>query len=422
MPDKEQSKKPEKKRRRRKTSGATKGLISNMAENGVNKGTKGFSGTINVSNPPVSTPFPSFGFPSATGPSIGTYYTGSSMQSQPQPQTQIVDSSKIDFIIAKLAKLDSIEAQQTSIISRLANIETAVSDNAKKIESMNSKMIQIEKSQEFVSGNYDTVKKSIDVNKKSIETHIRDISKLQLEVNSLQKENNELKESKAQLEDDVIDLKCRSMRDNFVFMGIPEVSLTPHGNIATGYGTNVMGSGITHNNDKAHGQMDTTPGSQMGSIGNGGQAGETLSYKDALTTEACTNKIYRFCFEQLHIMDPVDKIRIDRAHRMGAFTPGKTRNIVVKFKDTESKMVVKNALKNGNLKETPFAVFEQFPPVVQARRKALISEMIKARQANKKANLVRDKLYINNKLLVPTENGSGQQGAGNSGESSGSSA
>ena len=72
MPDKDQTKIPEKKRRRRKTSGATatKGLLSYMADNvnGANKGTmgvsgQGTSGTANVSNPPVSTPFPNFGFP-----------------------------------------------------------------------------------------------------------------------------------------------------------------------------------------------------------------------------------------------------------------------------------------------------------------------------------------------------------------------
>ena len=107
---------------------------------------------------------------------------------------------------------------------------------------------------------------------------------------------------------------------------------------------------------------------------------------------------------------------------MGPFTPGKTRNIVVKFKDTQSKMVVKNALRDVNLKDTPFGVFEQFPPIVQTRRKALIPEMIKARQAGKGAALVRDKLYINGKLFVPAASDSGQQGASNSSRSSGNSA
>ena len=63
-----------------------------------------------MSYPPVSTPFPNFGFPGSAWPSMGTYFTGSSFQPQPQPQPQADFSAKIDFIIAKLCKLDSIEA------------------------------------------------------------------------------------------------------------------------------------------------------------------------------------------------------------------------------------------------------------------------------------------------------------------------
>lgn len=64
-------------------------------------------------------------------------------------------------------------------------------------------------------------------------------------------------------------------------------------------------------------------------------------------------------------------------------------------------MVVKNALQNINLKNTPFSVFDQFPQIVQERRKELIPVMLEARRNNKKAVLVRDKLYINNKLYKP---------------------
>ena len=76
--------------------------------NGANKGTmgdsgQGTSGTANVSNPPVSTPFPNFGFPGPAGPSMGSYFTGSSFQQQPQPEPQADYSSKIDYIIANLA-------------------------------------------------------------------------------------------------------------------------------------------------------------------------------------------------------------------------------------------------------------------------------------------------------------------------------
>lgn len=77
------------------------------------------------------------------------------------------------------------------------------------------------------------------------------------------------------------------------------------------------------------------------------------------------------------------------------------RSIVVKFKDTASKMVVKSALHDINLKDTPYKVFDQFPQIIQERRKELIPVMVQARKNQKKAVLVRDKLYINNKLYKP---------------------
>ena len=119
------------------------------------------------------------------------------------------------------------------------------------------------------------------------------------------------------------------------------------------------------------------------------------------TGEDCVGKIHEFCESVLKIKETAGCVRIDRAHRVGNNIPGKQRSIVVKFQDTASKMVVKNALQNINLKNTPFSVFDQFPQIVQERRKELIPVMLEARRNNKKAVLVRDKLYINHKLYKP---------------------
>ena len=78
-------------------------------------------------------------------------------------------------------------------------------------------------------------------------------------------------------------------------------------------------------------------------------------------------------------------------------SPGKTRAFVAKFKDTASKLVIKDVLKKDNLKDTPYVVFDQYPKAIQERKKALIPDMIQARRENKTAFLVRDKLYVNNK-------------------------
>ena len=92
-------------------------------------------------------------------------------------------------------------------------------------------------------------------------------------------------------------------------------------------------------------------------------------------------------------------LSIDLAHGVGAYNPNRPRAIFVKFQDTESKILVKGALKANNLKDSPFAVFELYPEMVQERRRALIPVMVEARKARKTAYLERDKLYINHRLF-----------------------
>jgi hypothetical protein len=64
------------------------------------------------------------------------------------------------------------------------------------------------------------------------------------------------------------------------------------------------------------------------------------------------------------------------------------------------KLEVKNALKS-----VKFNVGEQYPQEIQQRRRYLIPKMIEARNQNKKAVLVGDKLFIDNKLHVSPQNG-----------------
>jgi hypothetical protein len=65
-------------------------------------------------------------------------------------------------------------------------------------------------------------------------------------------------------------------------------------------------------------------------------------------------------------------------------------------------MIIKDKLKGVNPYPTPYNVSDQYPPEVQQRRRELIPKMLAARRDGKKATLVRDKLYINNKLYKPT--------------------
>ena len=131
------------------------------------------------------------------------------------------------------------------------------------------------------------------------------------------------------------------------------------------------------------------------------QASQPKSYAQAASGEDCNAKVWEFCETVLKISNARERVHIDRAHRSGAYKPDKPTVIIVKFKDTDSKMLVKNAARQTDLKQTPFGVFDQYPPEVQEKRKDLIPIMLKARDEHKKAVLVRDKLYINNKLYDP---------------------
>ena len=262
-----------------------------------------------------------------------------------------------------------------TILSRLSSIEAAVAENKRMIENTSRKLTDIESSQKFLSEEYDKLSKSADVNK-------RDLSKVQVEVKALSRENKELKSSNQTLAEDIIDLKCRSMRDNMIFLGIPETS-------------SPVERGAVGGTDSGTENMDVNQPSVS-------QDSPRRTYAQVTANEDCAHKIYDFCDNVLKIPRSRESIQIDRAHRIGAPSVGKTRSIVVKFKDTDSKLRVKNSLKHVDLKQSPYAVFDQLPKEVQDRRKSLIPTMLDARRRGKTAVLVRDKLYINNRLYKPS--------------------
>ena len=153
-----------------------------------------------------------------------------------------------------------------------------------------------------------------------------------------QKQNENLKE-------EIVDLQGRSMRDNLLFFGFEECRTSE---------------------DRAN--------------------------------EQCINKILQFCEAQLGIQNAKEKVKIDRAHRIGRFTNDSRRPIVVKCNFHQDKLLVKKQAYE-KLKETSFRVSDQYPRTVQERRKALIPHLIKAKQDGKRAVFNYDKFFINGQLF-----------------------
>ena len=248
-------------------------------------------------------------------------------------------------------------------MARLNSIEMKISENKMLIDSAGKKINDVEASQKFLADQYD------EVSKQSVDLHA-DLNKLKQTMSDMKMKNDHLQEDNSALQEDVLDLKCRSMRDNLVFIGFSELP-------------------------SAAAPRTSSP-STASSVPMETQNPGTYA-QAAAAAEDCKRKVLEFCQDVPKIDNARERIHIDRAHRMGPTAPGKSRPIVAKFKDTASKMCVKNALRSVNLRNTPFNVFDQLPQEIQERRKALVPVMLKARSEGKRAYLVRDKLFINNR-------------------------
>ena len=237
-------------------------------------------------------------------------------QSQPHPHTDTDLSSQfsaqLNFIMDKVSKLDGIECQQAAILSRLNHIEAVVSQNKRMIQSNTKQIADIEKSQSFLSSQYDKVCKTTDTNKENVSKNQTELSKLQGELKKVTKENKDLKKKNDTMADDIIDLKCRSMRDNLVFIGIPEtVSAQPTlGLMGAAGGSAVFDSGTA---------MDSSQGQGQGQGPSQNSSWQPRSYSQVATREDCNETVWEFCKSVINIHNPSGRVFIDRAHRSGTF-------------------------------------------------------------------------------------------------------
>ncbi|KAL4221205.1 hypothetical protein ACF0H5_019469 [Mactra antiquata] len=292
---------------------------------------------------------------------------------QANQNTSMVNNDTMQGI---LQRLDSMDLK----LNQLNKIQSTVDKITERLNSMDSKINEIERSNTFLSEQYEELTACTDQNSK-------EISQLKTDLKSVKDENIKLKKANDECNDNIIDLKCRSMRDNLLFFGIPE-----------GEAFNPPPVTITHNHVTHESQ--STPSidpSQPLVMESQSTESTTLYGAHGGSIENCADKCIVFCENILGISDAKSKISIERAHRIGRIVPGKVRPIVTKL-DSQSKLMIKNALKIINLKNTVYNVADPYPSEVKERRKELIPVMLDARRQGKKAVLVRDKLFINNQL------------------------
>ena len=152
-------------------------------------------------------------------------------------------------------------------------------------------------------------------------------------------EIEKLTEKNEELSEQILDLRCRSMKYNLIFTGICEEK---------------------HEN---------------------------------------TEKVLRnFLAEQLEIEF---NIEFTSVHRFGKQNRKNSRPIVAKFVYEQDLHCVLKCVKK--LKEKPYQINRQFPEEIEQARKSLYPIMKECRKNGDKVKLVRDILYINGKPYIPED-------------------
>lgn len=234
------------------------------------------------------------------------------------------------------ARMLNIEQQVTEINrmkQNMANLQISVDATDKEVRSIALKVQEYDTSIDTYSSMCDDVQSNLRYSKEEID-HLYN------KVEKLESEQKELKETVQKSENTIIDLQCRSMRDNLIFTGITEP-------------------------DSIEGSFEDT--------------------EDTLCD---------FLKREMKIETPIS---FHRVHRINSSERNDSpRPIVAKFEHFKDRELVRTAAPK-TLKDKPYGVREQFPKVIEERRKNLYPVMKQARRNKEnKVRLVRDKLYINN--------------------------
>ena len=248
--------------------------------------------------------------------------------------------TNIDKSLSKLDKLDKLD----DIEKAVRKINGRVDNVVQRLEKTESVVSAVEKSAIFISDKYDNMEKESDAKKETVNKIVETVSDVKTETDDLRSTLTEVLKVNGELKEELLDLKSRSMRDNLIFRNIEET-------------------------------------------------------KDENTEEV----LKKFLSDHLKM----NNVNFERVHRMKEKQSGATphsvkkhRLIVVKFTFFKEREHVRKSAKM--LKGTNFSIQEQFREEIEKRRKPLYPLLKAARQADKKASLVKDRLYVEGKeVLAP---------------------
>ncbi|XP_060580229.1 uncharacterized protein LOC132737016 [Ruditapes philippinarum] len=239
---------------------------------------------------------------------------------------------EVKQIKLQLESIKNIEKQVTSINQKLSEVE-------KKMKSMDSRLEENEKSCDFMSSELD--KSKLDVKKTK-----EDLKKMHKSVQGLEKNSDKLFDKTEKLDEQLVDLESRSMRNNLLFYGIPEEG----------------------------------------------------------TDENCKQLAKDFCKNILKISS-ANEFVFDNAHRIGEKKGSKPRPVVVRFHYLEEREAVRKSSFERDIadamKSAKRGVGAQLPRSVREARKPLYPVMKRARDEHKNVKFIGKKLFIEGEEYIP---------------------
>ncbi|KAH3869764.1 hypothetical protein DPMN_032934 [Dreissena polymorpha] len=134
-------------------------------------------------------------------------------------QTNLEKIANIEKCISKLDKLDKLDAIKISI----KDIEVKLYDMDHRLTSVEKNTNALESTAQFLSDEYNTVKKNQSEQNKQLAEHSKTIYDLSTEYQCRKESLMDIQSHYCQIKTQLLDSKCREMRGNLVFTNIDEI-------------------------------------------------------------------------------------------------------------------------------------------------------------------------------------------------------
>lgn len=260
------------------------------------------------------------------------------------------DNTVLNMILEIATNIDNrVKQMESKMDKRLEELKQAYLSVSAKVRTLENDMTEFSKKMAECEMSCQGLSNLFDKTDKQIKLDTRNLIHQDQRINALEKrpivqpvvqpvtESNEIK----RLREDILDLKCCSMKNNLIFTGLHRV---PNENTEE----------------------------------------DLLRY---------------FLYNELEVDYKIEFGNVHRFKTRGG--DNRRAPIVARFLyhvDLEHVLSIANRLKG-----TQYGIREQFPQEIENRRKPLYPVMRRARQEKRQVTLVRDRLYIDNELYVPYE-------------------